>query len=78
MKDNLAVHENDERLAGHVADETKTLILQEFFYSAYLSIYLEVRELERCACFNSTNTAAGVIPSIRFAAPCNTHKVQSQ
>lgn len=40
-----------------------------YFYSVF--IYLALREFERCACFKSTNTAAGVIPSILLAAPCD-------
>jgi hypothetical protein len=45
------------------------LIYNCYFYSVV--IYLALRALERCACFKSTNTAAGVIPSILLAAPCD-------
>jgi hypothetical protein len=45
------------------------LIYNRYFYSVV--IYLAQRALERCACFKSTNTAAGVIPSILLAAPCD-------
>jgi hypothetical protein len=60
-------------LNGYIA----SIILKNTFILLYLQkyhpyyIYLADRELLRCACFNNTKTAAGVIPSILFAAPCN-------